>query len=224
LKLTIMELLKASRSSDGLDAYIYNIEACREKVTSIKRRQFLECSGLTTVGCRGDEAKVIISDRVLFDALSNEIEVLTDRATRIENMFVALDKVVERLDADLQTSAYSPEKMYGAISRRRNMIYDFERGLAEKAATLMGLDTFQNAVTGPENLGEVMKDDIAATKERIKKLRSEIDILTTSLEECKFIIKSAGADLLIPADEPEVVREKMPEPQPNTTDSGVMVY
>jgi hypothetical protein len=103
--MTIMELLKANRSSDGLDGYIYNMEACRDKVTSIKRRQFLECAGLTTVGCRGDEAKVIISDRVLFDSLSNEIEVLTDRATRIENMFMALDKVVERLDADLQTSA-----------------------------------------------------------------------------------------------------------------------
>jgi hypothetical protein len=156
--------------------------------------------------------------------MSSEIEILTDRATRIEKMFMALDKVVERLDADLQTSAYSPDKMHGAISRRRTMIYDFERGLAEKAATLMGLDTFQNAVAGPENLAEVMKDDIAATKERITKLRSEIDILTTSLEECKFIIKSAGADLLIPADEPEVVREKTPQPLINERDSEVMVY
>jgi hypothetical protein len=55
-------------------------------------------------------------------------------------------------------------------------------------------------------------------------LRSEIEILTTSLEECKFIIKSAGADLLIPADEPEVVRERTAQALINEKDSGVMVY
>lgn len=179
---------------------------------------------LTTVGCRGDECKLLISNRPLFDSLSAKISELEDRATRIEAMFKALDGVVERLDADMQMYVYSPDKMYGAISKREGLIYDFERGLAVKAAEPMGIETFAAPVAGPENIGEIMAQDIAATKERIKKLQEEIDLLEGAVKECTSIIASVGADLLFPAVESEPVKEPVIHPAPNSPDSMVMVY
>lgn len=72
------------------------------------------------------------------------------------------------------------------------------------AAKKMGLDTFEEPVADVENVAEVMKDEIADTKARIKGLQDEIDILTVAVSECNHIILEAGSDLLEPAEPVEV--------------------
>ncbi|MGA9099186.1 MAG: hypothetical protein WB392_09675 [Methanotrichaceae archaeon] len=204
--MTILDQLGRNQS-DPLFPYAYNMLACNRKVVELRRRQFTETAGLSVEGCRGAEARVVITDMPLFDELAQEIAMLTDRADRISKMFVALDGVVNRLD-NLKMF-YTPHKMHEAIGVRKHLIYDYESGLKVRAAKLMGLDTFEPPQAGPENIAEIMKDEIADTKARIKGLQGEIDLLTIALSECNHVIREAGSDLLEPAEPVEV--EPLPQ-------------
>ncbi len=99
--------------------------------------------------------------------------------------------------------------MQQAIGVRKHLIFDFESGLRLSAAKKMGLDTFEEPVADVENVAEVMKDEIADIKARIKELQDEIDILTVAVSECNHIILEAGSDLLEPAEPVEV--EPLPQ-------------
>jgi hypothetical protein len=55
----------------------------------------------------------------------------------------------------------------------------------------VGIETPANPVVGPENIADAMKDEIMATKQRIKQLQDGIDALMASAVECKQIIKQA---------------------------------
>ena len=183
------------------------------KAKQLRRQQFAECLGVAAIG-RGNEAKVYIDDMDLFTELEDECKTLNKRVADIEKLVTALDTIIAKAGPLLDSVLPTPASFRAAATARTRRAYDERQGLRDRAVKNMGFDTFAEPTATPENLTEVMAEDIKRTNREIKVLEDEAAILSDLGSQCMKLIED-HRDLLEPAEQPE--EEPKPRLYPDST-------
>ena len=92
---------KTADLQDSLYPLFSEVVALRTRIAEIRQQILLECIDISSVG-RGNDAKVVIADRSLFDQFNAELTQKEARLSKILETFTKLDEAIKpALDAGL---------------------------------------------------------------------------------------------------------------------------